>query len=163
MNKEIAEIQYLAGVLNENQYNEIFGFGGSSVKSPPDKKEINFGVCKIDILNNDMHIRSLSRSEEEGLPPQGLMSAIFNKPIDKTIKITDDQVEDLINLFKDDFASDNLQMHKELGIQFRMNLYDTKVKLIDNDLYFDDGGDFCHDFNCKLTLTPQQIAIIKPK
>ena len=154
MNRKKAEIQHLAGLLNEARYDEIFGWGGSSATVPA-KKEYNLGKCNIEVKNNEVLIDS---SEED------FFTSIMQY-IPKNIKITlpDNKLVDFVHNFRDDMKNDQIDDYVKKHIPFEMRQMDVKTKLIDDTLYFDTGFEDCFDFDCKLQLDPSQVDYIKKK
>ena len=144
-----AEIQYLAGVINENQYHEIFGFGKSATTK---KHVIDFGPCNLDIVNNDLHIKS---------DHDDLMGVIYYSTIDKTIQLSDEQLDSLIHQFKDDIALKELEDHKNLGRTFHQKYIQVYLKVEDGELKFDDKFSTCFNYKCKIKLEPNQLDQLK--
>lgn len=157
MNQKLAEIQYLAGVINESQYHELFGFNIFSSKKDKDKDKV-LGLFDIEIDNNSMHIHPVKN--KEGLSPKDYYLAL-DTHIDTHLALTDDQLKDFVNAFGDDLAKDKLQNHQDLGIRFQHKLRDVKLKLTGNELHMDDGHDYCYEFSCHLRLLPDQVTQLK--
>ena len=155
MNKNLAELQYLAGVINENQYHELFGLDFLSPTAF--KKDKILGIYNIKFDNNLMHIYPVKSAE--GLSPE-LHSLSGRSHLDTILNLSDDQLQDFVDSFGDDFAKDKLDMHKELKIKFNYTIGDAKLKLDGDELQIDDGTSHCYDYKCHLKLTPEQVRQI---
>jgi hypothetical protein len=156
MNREKAKLHYLAGIINESQYHEIFGFDLLSTKKEAKNKILGF--YNIDIEDNSMHIYPVKSIE--GLSPTQAYLA-RNSSIDTHLALSDEQMQEFVDAMGDDLFKDKYENFKDRGIHFKHRIGDTTLKLSNNVLQFDDGFDRCYDFNCQLTLKPDQLNQLK--
>ena len=147
-----ARAQLLAGIINESEFHEMFGFGGfggGATATAADHTDL--GPCTLVLQNNRLSVQQD--------PDEDFFGSLTHKHANFEIDLDDEQVDEFLSYVGDDYRRYERRMHAKHGVPFSHRM-EAKLRLEGDKLLIDDGFSPCVGYHCELTLRPDQVARI---